>query len=163
VAVRFGHFNRAGLRCQRLWFDRMVAVASPAWVALHGTVPAQWPAKQLLRHSYEPWPQRLTQPLTVGANSKLPLAEGFEFNDTLLLVHAVLMGCGIAWVRSSLVERLLAEGHLQVLAQSEQLADKAVWLVCREDTAEMPAVREFWRWALSLVGSTQSSGRRLQA
>lgn len=156
MAIRFGHFNRAGLRCQRLWFDRMVAVASPTWVAQHGTTPAQWPASQLLRHTYEPWPQRLPPAHATGASSKLPHAEGFEFNDTLLLVHAALVGCGVAWVRASLVERLLAQGQLQALAQSEQVSDKAVWLVSREDTAELPAVREFWRWAISCTGQPAS-------
>lgn len=147
VAIRFGHFNRSGLRCQRLWFDRMVAVASPTWIAEHGTLPAQWSGRQLLRHTHEPWPQRLPQAHATGASNKLPHAEGVEFNDTLLLVHAALLGCGVAWVRESLLGHLIAQRQLQVLAQSEQVSEKAVWIVCREDTAELPAVREFWRWA----------------
>lgn len=152
VAIRFGHFARAGLRCQRLWFDRMVAVASSAWVAHHGPQAVLWPAHQLLRHSHEPWPTRLAMEAEGGGAAlvKLPVASGFEFNDALLLAQAALMGCGVAWVRASLVQGFVEEGRLQVLARSEQVSDKAVWLVCREDTADLSAVRAFFAWAESL-------------
>lgn len=156
VAIRFGHFARSGLRYQRLWFDRMVAVASPEWVARHTNSAETWPASQMLRHTHEPWPQRL--PLGTGeASGKLAPAEGYEFNDALLLVHAAVVGCGVAWVRASLVEGLVEDGRLQVLAQSEQVSDKAVWLVCREDTADLPAVREFFIWALALAPTGSES------
>jgi LysR family glycine cleavage system transcriptional activator len=157
VAIRFGHFARAGLRCQRLWFDRMVAVASPEWVAQHGVPAAPWPATQMLRHTHEPWPQRLPTG-TAGTGGKRAPAQGYEFNDALLLVHAAVVGCGVAWARASLVQGLVADGRLQVLAQSEQVSDKAVWLVCREDTADLPAVREFCKWALALA-PTETEGR----
>lgn len=155
VAIRFGHFPRLGLHCQRLWFDRMVAVAAPDWAARYGDRPADWPATQLLRHTHEPWPQRLA-PLRDGSSGsagKLALADGFEFNDAMLLVHAAILGCGAAWVRSSLVSGLVAEGRLQALAQSEQLSDKSAWLVSREDTADLPAVREFCKWAMAQLPS----------
>ncbi|QDL53618.1 LysR substrate-binding domain-containing protein [Rhodoferax aquaticus] len=150
VAIRFGHFARAGLRCQRLWFDRLVAVASPDWVVQHGSHAAQWPAHQLLRHSHEPWPARLTVEGLGTAPVRLTVADGFEFNDALLLAQAALMGCGVAWVRESLVQGFVSEGRLQVLARSEQVSDKAVWLVCREDTADLGAVRAFFAWATRL-------------
>lgn len=156
LAIRFGHFARAGLRCQRLWFDRMVAVAAPEWVAQHGSQATYWPASQMLRHPHEPWPQRLPSS-TAGTSCKLAPAEGYEFNDALLLVHASVVGCGVAWVRASLVQGLVADGRLQILVQSEQVSDKAVWLVCREDTADLPAVREFCRWAVTLT-PTESEG-----
>jgi LysR family transcriptional regulator, glycine cleavage system transcriptional activator len=147
VAIRFGHFARAGLRCQRLWFDRMVAVASPEWVAQHGAQVEHWPAAERLRHTHEPWPQRLAAGTSV-TSGKLAPAQGPEFNDALLQVHAAVVGCGVAWVRASLVQGLVAEGRLQILAESEQASDKAVWMVCREDTADLPAVRTFFHWAM---------------
>ncbi|WP_231512352.1 LysR substrate-binding domain-containing protein [Paucibacter sp. KBW04] len=149
VAIRFGHFARAGLRCQRLWFDHMVAVAAPSWVEQHGLDADHWPTTQMLQHSYEPWPQRLPTQGEANTSRKLAAAEGFEFNDALLLVQAALLGCGVAWVRSSLVQDWVTRGQLQVLAQSEQVSDKAAWLVCREDTADLPAVRDFFRWVMT--------------
>jgi LysR family glycine cleavage system transcriptional activator len=147
VGIRYGHFSRTGLRCHRLWFDRMVAVAAPTWVSKYGTVADLWPASQLLRHSYEPWPQRLTSDIDGPAGKPGP-AEGYEFNDALLLVNAAVVGCGVAWVRASLVDQLVGQGSLQIVGQSEQISDKAMWMVCREDTADVPAVREFCKWAL---------------
>jgi DNA-binding transcriptional LysR family regulator len=86
-----------------------------------------------------------------AALAKLPAASSFEFNDALLLAQAALMGCGVAWVRASLVQGFVEEGRLQVLARSEQVSDKAVWLVCREDAADLSAVRAFFSWAESLA------------
>lgn len=161
VALRFGHFARAGLRCQRLWFDQMVAVAAPSWVQQYGLDAERWPSTQLLRHSYEPWPLRLPTGETGAANkgSKLAAAEGFEFNDALLLVQAALLACGVAWVRSSMVQGLVDQGQLQVLAQSEQVSDKSAWLVCREDTADLPAVRDFFKWAMAQARANDKTER----
>lgn len=150
VAIRFGHFSRLGLRCQRLWFDKMVAVASPKWVERYGNQAAHWPAKQLLRHTHEPWPHRLVNG-ALRTGSELAQPAGFEFNDALLLIHAALVGCGVGWVRASLAQTLVANGSLIVLAQSEQLSDKSVWLVCREEVAELSAVREFFGWATEIT------------
>jgi LysR family glycine cleavage system transcriptional activator len=152
VAIRFGHFARTGLRCHRLWFDHMVAVATPAWAAQYGEQAAAWPAHQLLRHTYEPWPQRLPKSTLTGAAKLLP-ASGHAFNDALLLVEAAAQGCGVAWVRASLAQRFVADGHLRILAQAEQVADKSVWLVCRDDMAELPQVRDFCQWARETVNN----------
>lgn len=149
VAIRFGHFSRTGLRCHRLWFDRMVAVATPDWVAQHGEQSDMWPAHQLLQHSHEPWPMRL--PKSGGQRSaKLPEASGHEFNDALLLVEAAARGCGVAWARASLAQSFVKNGQLRVLAQTEQMSDKSVWMVCREDMADLPQVRDFCQWAMAL-------------
>ncbi|AZP11522.1 LysR family transcriptional regulator [Undibacterium parvum] len=147
VAIRYGHFGRTGLRCHRLWFDHMVVVAAPAWLEQYGEQSEQWPAHQFLRHTHEPWPIRLPKSGLAKA-SKLPEASGHEFNDALLLVEAASQGCGIAWVRASLVQRFVKAGHLRVLVQAEQMSEKSVWLVCREDMADLPQVRDFCLWAV---------------
>jgi LysR family glycine cleavage system transcriptional activator len=147
IAIRFGHFDRAGLTCQRLWFDHMVAVATPHWVAAHGSQPSQWPGHQLLRHTHEPWPQRLPGG---AASTRVKLAEprGHEFNDALLVTQAAVQGCGVAWARASLAAAFVNAGQLVVLSQNEKEADKSVWLVCRTDMAETPQIRDFFQWAM---------------
>jgi LysR family glycine cleavage system transcriptional activator len=145
VAIRFGHFDRTGLRCQRLWAEHMVAVATPAWLARHGAAPARWPPGQMLRHTHQPWPARL--PAAAGAPRALPEPAGYEFNDALLLVQAAAQGCGVAWVRASLAADPVAHGALVSLAQEPQASDKAVWLVCREELADVAQVRAFFLWA----------------
>jgi LysR family glycine cleavage system transcriptional activator len=148
LAIRFGHFDRAGLTCQRLWFDHMVAVATPDWVMAHGSHPAKWPGQQLLRHSHEPWPQRLPHG-TAPTGVKLAEPQGHEFNDALLLVQAAAQGCGVAWARASLAASLVSTGELTVLAQNAQDANKSVWLVCRTDMLETAQIRDFCQWALN--------------
>jgi LysR family glycine cleavage system transcriptional activator len=147
VAIRFGQFSREGLHCHRLWFDHMVAVAAPDWVAQHGKLPAHWPPDHLLRHTHEPWPQRLPKAATAGS-TKMPQACGHQFNDALVLVEAAAQGCGVAWVRASMAKNLIAGGRLSMLVQSEQVSDKSAWLVCREDVAELAQVRDFFTWAM---------------
>lgn len=146
LAIRFGHFDRVGLTCQRLWFDHMVAVATPDWVTAHGSQPAQWPGHQLLRHTHEPWPQRLPHG-TASSGVKLAEPGGHEFNDALLVTHAAAQGCGVAWARASLAASLVRAGKLIVLAQNDQDANKSVWLVCRTDMVDTIQIRDFCQWA----------------
>jgi LysR family glycine cleavage system transcriptional activator len=156
VAIRFGHFDRAGLTCQRLWFDHMVAVAAPDWVTTHGSQPAKWPGHQLLRHSHEPWPQRLPYG-TASSGVKLAEPGGHEFNDALLLVQAAAQGCGVAWARASLAVALASAGKLTVLSQNVQDANKSVWSVCRTDMVDAPPIRDFCQWAADQSAWTGTS------
>jgi LysR family glycine cleavage system transcriptional activator len=146
LAIRFGHFDRVGLTCQRLWFDHMVAVATPEWVVAYGNQPSQWPGLQLLRHTYEPWPQRLPHG-TAASGVKLAEPRGHAFNDALLVVQAAALGCGVAWARASLAAPLVSAGKLIVLSQNGQDANKSVWLVCRTDMVDAPQIRDFCQWA----------------
>lgn len=177
VALRFGQFDRTGLRCWPLWSDAVVAVATPDWVARRGAVPALWPAGERLRLLSEPWPLRLQQRQSVGegatstaaVGARLPPAEGLGFNDALLLVQAALLGLGVAWVRRSLVAPWLRDGALRLLAQEPTThppgarvggggvgdGRKTMWLSCRDELAEHPAVRAFVDWALEEAAQTE--------
>ncbi|HLO93466.1 MAG TPA: LysR substrate-binding domain-containing protein, partial [Burkholderiaceae bacterium] len=143
VAIRLGGGNasRSGLRSWLLWRERMLAVASPAWIADFGRDPAAWPAEQRLRHIGQDWPRRL-------GSARLPDAAGIASNDAMLLAHAALLGEGVAWIRESIVRPWLESGALVALAeQGPELTDHSVWLVCREEMAAHPAVRVFCQWA----------------
>lgn len=156
VAIRFGHFERAGLSCQRLWFDHMVAVASPDWVATYGSAPAKWPGHQLLRHTHEPWPQRLSNDKT-STGFKLAEPRGYEFNDALLLTQAAVQGCGVAWTRASLASGFVNNERLIVLSQNEKNSEKSVWVVCRSDMVETPQIRDFCQWTTSASGTSANN------
>ncbi|MCU7372706.1 LysR substrate-binding domain-containing protein [Paucibacter sp. O1-1] len=176
VALRFGQFERAGLRCWPLWSDAVVAVATPDWLARHGGEPALWPAGERLRLLSEPWPLRLQRCDDEGAAAsaagpataaRLPPAEGPGFNDALLLVQAALLGLGVAWVRRSLVAPWLRDGALRALAQEPAAragrtggadAHKTMWLACRDELAEHPAVRAFVDWVLEEVAEEAAAG-----
>lgn len=147
VAIRFGHFGRTGLRCHRLWFDHMVAVAAPGWIAQYGGQSAKWPAHQLLRHTHDPWPLRLPKDAVHGA-AKIPQASGDEFKDALLLTEAAGQCRGVAWVRASLMQRFVADGQLCVLVQAAQVSDKSVWLVCPQDAGNLGTIEQTMRQVL---------------
>lgn len=143
VALRVGRFERQGLRVWPLWRDRLVAVATPAWVGQHGRDPARWPPEQRLRHLEQPWPAQL-------GGRRLPAAEGLGANDALLVLQACLCGQGAAWTRRALAEPWLASGALQTLAEEPEAAsERASWLVCREELVDDAAVQTFVQWILS--------------
>lgn len=140
VALRFGSFDKTGLHAERLWRDPLVAVAAPAWAERHGALPSRWPGAQLLRMSGAPWPRRL------GAHP-LAVAAGLEVNDALVLAEAARCGLGVAWLRRSLVAEALDQGALQDLTPPGlSLGETALWLVCRDEMREHPAVAAFWQW-----------------
>jgi LysR family glycine cleavage system transcriptional activator len=136
------------LRCWPLWQDQTVAVASPLWLARHGTEPAQWPARERLQLHTEAWPLRLKNQDGRLA-PKLPPAQGLAFNDAFLLAQAALMHLGVAWVRRSVVSGALARGELLELAQAqERQGGQTMWLVCRDELAETRPIQTFVDWAL---------------
>ncbi|QPF73887.1 LysR family transcriptional regulator [Roseateles sp. DAIF2] len=140
VALRFGQFERSGLQSWLLWRDMLVAVATPRWVEARGRDPGAWPGRQLLRLAGQPWPRRLE-----GARLEPPAA--LECADALLVLHAALRGLGVAWLRRSLVEPWLSSGELMCLSsQAAGATDKAMWMACRQELAEKPAVRAFTDW-----------------
>jgi LysR family transcriptional regulator, glycine cleavage system transcriptional activator len=147
VALRFGSFDRTGLRCTPLWREKLLAVATPDWVQQHGAQPEAWPDQERLRWLSQPWPQRL-------AGQRLPLADGLASNDALLLLQAALLHQGVAWTRRSLAEPWLHSGQLLALAgQDESLSDKTLWMVHREEFTEQPAVHRFTAWLLTEIGT----------
>ena len=152
VALRFGSFDKTGLHAEQLWRDPLVAVAAPDWAQRHGVDPAGWPATQLLRMSGAPWPRRL-------GSQALALARGLEVNDALVLAEAARCGLGVAWLRRSLVTEALAQGQLQDLTPAGlSLGETALWLVCRDEMREHPAVAGFWQW-MSAAAAPASSAR----
>ncbi|MBW8882203.1 MAG: LysR family transcriptional regulator, partial [Asticcacaulis sp.] len=100
VAVRYGVFDATGLTCHRAPEEAHFAAATPAWLSRYGSDPGAWPAGEMLRHSGTPWPQRL-------GRTKLPAAEGIEFNDAALALFGGGVALGLA-VSSGLIGQVAA-------------------------------------------------------
>ena len=144
VALRVGRFDRNGLWCRALWRDHLVAVATPAWVRRHGRDPAAWLAAQRLQLLGEPWPTRIE-------GQRLLVPEGPTFNDALLVAQAAMAGLGVAWIRHSLVAAALVARRLVALAEQDTTgAERTLWLACRDELADDPAVLAFREWVCAL-------------
>lgn len=142
VALRFGAFDKLGLHAERMWRDPLVLVAAPGWTHRHGAAPAAWPGSSMLRMTGFPWPRR------IGPH-RLAVASGLEANDAMVLAEAARLGLGVACLRRSLVEDAIRRGSLQDLSPEIDFpGDTALWLVCREEMRDHPAVSTFWQWAM---------------
>lgn len=153
LALRFGPFEKSGLHTQLLWRDPLVVVAAPSWVDRHGVEPQAWPSAQLLRMTGSPWPRRLGE-------QALSIPAGLEANDAMVLAEAACAGLGVAWLRRSLVEELLRRGSLLELTPAMPVqGDTALWLVCRDEMRDHPAVSAFWLWVQDQAALMRSATR----
>jgi len=141
VALRFGHFDQTGLACHRSSAEQMIAVATPAWLAMNGESPESWPPGQMLRHTDSPWPARVD-------GRKLPRAEGLECNDAALVLTAARQGLGVAWMRAKLAEQTLHSGELAAAAGIAAASDRFYWLAYRSELANHTAITGFRDWLL---------------
>jgi LysR family transcriptional regulator, glycine cleavage system transcriptional activator len=148
VALRFGIFNRDGLHAEMLFPDRMIPVATARWLKTHGCDPRNWPAGQMLRHTQTPWPARLPSPGNARSMA-LPIADGIEMNDALILLQAAEIGLGVMWARERLAFDSIATGQLVALADFGVMSERSYWLAYRAELAEHHAVIAFRRWALA--------------
>lgn len=158
VAVRYGSFNRAGLGCDLLFNEKLAAVANPDWFARHGDDPCRWPARQMLRHTYTPWPERAPGP--GRQRPALQCAAGMEFNDVALLVQAAALGFGVAWVRTGSLQAYLRSGELVAAEGFGADSDKAYWLAYRNEMATHPAVAAFRDWLLAETAADRAEVER---
>jgi LysR family transcriptional regulator, glycine cleavage system transcriptional activator len=144
IALRYGVFNHEGLETIALGDEQMVPAASATWFRKHGRDPSRWPANQMLRHLQTPWPTRLVKG---EQRQRLPIAEGIEMNDALLLLHAAAVGLGIVWARSRMLQPFVDRDELVALNSWAQASDRKYWLAYRAELAEHRAIRAFSQWA----------------
>ncbi|MBV8659480.1 MAG: LysR family transcriptional regulator [Burkholderiales bacterium] len=151
MALRYGVFDRDGLATDMLFSERMIVAAAPAWLAIYGRDPTQWPPGQMLRHTDTPWPAHLPGP--GRRRVRLPSASGMAFNDALLLVHATLQGLGVGWLREGLARDALTRGTLEALPKLHADSGRAYWLAYRTELALHPAITTFRNWLFDALPS----------
>jgi LysR family glycine cleavage system transcriptional activator len=148
VAVRHGLGRYPGLASERLVAVEIVPVAAPSLVERFG-VPGQ--AADLAR-----WPQvhdaeRKGWQLWFEAQGVTEIAppRGASFDDSGLLLKAVLDGQGAGLLPAALVARDVAEGRLVKLADVTWLESFAYYLVYPERSRERPKLAAFRQWILA--------------
>jgi len=145
VAIRHGLGRYPGLSSQRVLTVEIVPVATPALVKQLG-MPAlpsdlrRWPrVNDAERKAWQLWFQ------AQGIEDTGP-ARGPSFDDSGLLLKAVLTGQGAALLPCAVVADDVAEGRLVWLSDVSWLEDFAYYLVCPENSRDRPKVAAFREW-----------------
>jgi LysR family glycine cleavage system transcriptional activator len=147
VAVRHGLGRYPGLRSERLFAVEVVPIAAPTLVAQLGApkAPAEltrWPhVHDADRQGWHLWFQ------AQGIDEIGP-PRGPSFDDSSLLLKAILAGQGAGLLPAAMVALDLAEGRLVRLADVVWLEDFAYYLVYPELSRERPKVIAFHKWIL---------------
>ena len=142
VAIRCGVLTDSALIAKRLASDRLIVVASPAYIEEHGMPmsPADLPVhKCLILGDGSSWGfDRESEPHNIRVNARLRSDNGE------LLRHAALKGLGLLRTSEILAGDDLREGRLvRVFEKYELTADAAIWAVYPGPKHVLPKLRVF--------------------
>jgi LysR family transcriptional regulator, glycine cleavage system transcriptional activator len=157
VAVRHGLGRYPGLRSDRVVTVEMVVVAAPSLVARLGRPAssadlARWPqVHDADRKGWSLWFQS-------NGVEEIYAPRGPSFDDTGLLLKAVLSGQGAGLLPAAMVEKEIRSGELIQLLAATQMEEFAYYLVCPDNRQGLPKIVAFREWILS--PSVQSSVAR---
>ncbi len=158
LAVRHGLGRYPGLRSERVLVVEIVPVVAPALVARRGMPAAaselaRWPqVHDAERKSWHHWFQ------SQGID-EIGAPRGPAFDDSSLLLKAVLAGQGAGLLPAAMVALDVAEGRLVKLADAAWLEDVAYYLVYPEAHARRPKVVAFRRWILDAANDAREPRR----
>lgn len=158
VAIRHGLGVYPGLRSDRVVAVEMVAVAAPSLVKRFGLPggPADlvhWPhVHDADRKGWSLWFQahRVEE-------SRSP--RGPSFDDTSLLLKAVVSGQGVGLLPAAMVETEIAGGQLVQLLAATEMEDFAYYLVCPEGNQGQPKIAAFREWILGPTAQPMHADR----
>lgn len=148
VAIRHGMGRYPGLRSDRIVTVEMIAVAVPALVEKMG-IPARpsdlvhWPqVHDAERKGWSLWfeAQNISERIA---------ARGPSFDDSGLLLKAVLAGQGAGLLPAALVEVELVNRRLIQLFPATSMEEFAYYLVCPDNKQQIPKIAVFRDWILS--------------
>jgi LysR family glycine cleavage system transcriptional activator len=146
LEIRWGHGQWPGLVSQRLTWDTLFPVCSPALMArkplkVPGDV-ADHPLLHVLGYE-EGWGYWLNM---VGAHA-VDSSTGMQFDTLISTLRMAELGQGIALARSSMVDDLLREGRLvEPFAQQRIEASESFYLVRSAEADQHPDAVMFSTW-----------------
>lgn len=147
VAVRHGLGRYPGLRSDRVLVVEIVPVAAASLVAEKGG-PAKaadlvhWPhVHDTERKGWHLWFR------SQGVEETAAL-RGPSFDDTGLLLKAVLAGQGAGLLPVAMIATEIEDGRLVRLAETSLLDEFAYYLVCPDKDASRPKIAAFRSWIL---------------
>jgi len=145
VAVRIGTLTDSSLVARKLTSTRVLACASPAYLAEHGEpeTPEDLAAHNCLLYSYlstaNVW--RFTAP--DGREVPVAVNGSFRINNGIVLGEAAAAGHGILLTPSFYVAPLLRDGRLKRILASYRLPELGIHAVYPQRSHVPPKVRAF--------------------
>jgi DNA-binding transcriptional LysR family regulator len=146
VAIRYGHGNWPGLRCDKLFDDYLTPLCAPDMAK---RLKAHTDLKGLPLLTTSGGPDEWGAWFTQAGLKDFPRTLGTSFDSTLIAVQASIQGVGIAIGDPYFFADDIAAGRL---AQPFKLVvnfGKAYWFVSPEQTASRPKVEAFRAWCLA--------------
>jgi LysR family glycine cleavage system transcriptional activator len=147
VAIRHGLGRYPGLRSDRIVTVEVVPVAAPPLIerlGLPNTAAdlARWPhVHDADRKGWSLWFQ------THGVD-EVSAPRGPSFDDSSLLLKAVLSGQGAGLLPAAMIAPELDNGQLVKLAKAMHMEAFAYYLVCPESSQDRPKIALFRNWIL---------------
>jgi LysR family transcriptional regulator, glycine cleavage system transcriptional activator len=146
LSIRMGKGAWPGVKSDLLFRERLVPVASPAYLASAsrtGTI--DWPKATYLRvssveYDWNAWIE--------GAQAKVEVVDDLHFDTTMLASEAASAGLGIAIGRMPLVVPDLNAGRLVKADARIVDIETGYWLVGPSGQETRPAIQSFRRWLL---------------
>jgi LysR family transcriptional regulator, glycine cleavage system transcriptional activator len=149
VAVRHGIGRYPGLRSDHVVTVEMVAVAAPALVDRLGTPRC---AADLVRWPHVHDADRKGWSLWFQANGveEFRAPRGPSFDDSGLILKAILSGQGAGLLPAAMIAAELASGELVQLLDGALIDEFAYYLVCPEHAQNDPKIAAFRDWIVSV-------------
>lgn len=154
VAIRSGTLRDDALVARGLRPERMLAVASPAYLARCG---APLHPADLARHNclaFAAWgPDPLWRFERAGESVQAPVRGSFVSNNGQALLAAALAGMGVAVQTAALLEPHIGAGQLTPLMPEWRLPERAMHIVRRAEIRPSAKVRSFVDFVLARLGT----------
>lgn len=143
VAMRSGPVKDQNLIARRVHSDRLIVVASPDYLARHGT-PKR--AQDLAGHACVvgfagTWTPSTKWPLWSGAH--VPIVGRLSANEIDLIKEAAIKGLGLALIASAIVAKDIEAGKLKPVLRDQIGAEIPISLVYADREFVDPKIREF--------------------
>lgn len=158
LEVRYGTGHWPGLRADRLTWERLFPVCSPALAA--GDPPLRTPADlagHTLLHSVgfqDGWPQWLA---LAGVDGAVDAGRGVHLDTSIMTLALAAEGAGVALARSSFVERELDGGRLVAPFDLVLPTEEAFYVVTPEEPGPHPNAAVFRDWLLQEAEAARTS------
>lgn len=145
VAIRVGRLVDGSVVAKKLVPVRGFLVASPAYLAAHGTpkTPEDLAQHTFIRYTLMPKPDRVILVGPDGERATVKMTGALSANHGELVIDAVLAGLGIGLTPDFIGTDAFCDGRLQVVLPDWQLPTSWIQAVYPQGGPVTPAVRHF--------------------
>ena len=147
AAIHYGEASWPDSLLDRLMYERIILVCSPAYAASHEiSKPADLSsATRLHQIRADAWPDILT---SLGLQ-RISQLRGPRFDQYAMVIEAALSGLGVAAIPSFLIDHHLASGSLIQPFKASVRSRHAYYLVYPEAKRNWKSIKAFRRWIVA--------------